>query len=189
MPQPTPIAFKNRAALFVWLAQHHDSETELWVRIYKKASGVESLDWTEMVEAALCWGWIDGLKRSYDDLSYVQRITPRKPKSSWSKKNVEHVARLSKEGLMQPSGLAQVEAAKADGRWEAAYAGQSDMVIDQDFIDALGEGTPARATFDKLTRSQLFIIYHRLHSAKKPETRERRKRVLLDLLAAGEKPR
>ena len=115
--------FPEPSVLRAWFVDHHSSETELWVQIFKKASGTPSVTWDDVVVEALVWGWIDGIKKRLDETSYVQRITPRRSKSSWSKRNCDHVDRLVKEGLMMPSGLAQVDAAKADGRWDTAYAG------------------------------------------------------------------
>ncbi|MBV7379721.1 YdeI/OmpD-associated family protein [Maritimibacter dapengensis] len=183
-----PIAFATPKDLDAWLAANHDRETELWVKLYKKASGIPSITWGEMVEAALCWGWIDGLKRSHDDVSYLQRLTPRKPRSNWSKANVAHVERLISEGRMQPAGLVHVDAARADGRWEAAYAGPADMVIPDDFLAAVAANPAAKATYDALTRSWLYSIYHQLHSARKPETRAARMDRMIARMAQGEPP-
>lgn len=182
------LSFVDFAALDSWLAAHHSEATVLWVRIFKKGSGVASVDWTTCVEAALCWGWIDGQKKSLDADSYLQRMTPRRARSGWSKRNVEHVERLISEGRMQPSGLAQVEAAKADGRWEAAYEGSANMTIPDDFIAALDKVPEARARYDTLTRSALYTIYHRLQSAKKPETRASRMAQMIERLARGDAP-
>tara|TARA_R100000322_G_scaffold94439_8_gene59141 strand:+ start:48190 stop:48780 length:591 start_codon:yes stop_codon:yes gene_type:complete len=183
-----PIPFETRADLERWLAQHHDSATELLVRVYKKGSGIASVAWGDIVEAVLAWGWIDGQKRSLDDVSYIQRVTPRRAGSAWSKINVGHVERLIAEGRMQPSGLAHVEAAKADGRWDAAYAGQRDMVIPEDFLAALDITPGARERYDRLTRAQRFTIYHQLLGAKKPETRARRLARMVERLGRGELP-
>ncbi|MEC7762668.1 MAG: YdeI/OmpD-associated family protein [Pseudomonadota bacterium] len=183
---PTP--FATSADLDAWLAANHARESELIVLLYKAKSGVASITWDDMVEACLCWGWIDGVKKSYDNISYTQRITPRKPRSSWSKRNVAHVERLTAEGRMRPPGQAQVDAAKADGRWDAAYAGPSDMVIPDDFLAALDKVPAARATYDGLTRAWLFSIYHALHSAKKPETRIARMERMIERMAEGLPP-
>ena len=164
--------FRTPLELRQWFAQHHDSETELWVQIYKKASGVTSITWNDCIVEAIAWGWIDSLKQSLDEASYRQRLTPRKPKSTWSKANCNHAERLMENGLMMPAGMAHVEAAKADGRWESAYAGSSDMVIPDDFLAALEAAPEARAFFDTLDRKNLYPIYHGLQTARKPETRK-----------------
>lgn len=117
LPHSEGTPFTTREALEAWLAQHHATERELWVRLYRKATGVPSVDWTDCVLACLAWGWIDGIKRTRDEETYLQRLTPRRPKSNWSAKNKAHVAQLIAEGRMQPAGLAHVEAAQQDGRW------------------------------------------------------------------------
>ena len=183
-----PLAFETRDDLESWLAKNHARETELWVRIYKKASGVPSVDWKDCVIAAIAWGWIDGHKKSLDDVSFLQRLSPRRPRSNWSKINVGHAERLIAEGRMQPSGMVHVEAARADGRWDKAYAASADMEIPEDFLDALKKDKKAKATFDTLAKSHLFAIYYRLHSAKRPETRAKRKADMLARLSRGEKP-
>jgi uncharacterized protein YdeI (YjbR/CyaY-like superfamily) len=183
-----PLAFATRDDLEAWLAEHHASATELWVRMYKKASGTPSVDWQDCVVAALAWGWIDGQRKSLDEMSFIQRLTPRRPKSNWSQKNVAHAERLIAEGKMQPAGMAHVEAARADGRWDAAYAASSDMEIPADFLAALKKDKTAKATFDTLANSHLFAIYYRLHNAKRPETRAKRKAEMLAKLSRGEKP-
>lgn len=183
-----PKPFPTVEALDDWLATHHADESELTVLLFKTKSGIPSITWTEMVQACLCWGWIDGVKKSVDEVSYTQRITPRRPHSSWSKRNVEHVERLIAQGRMQAPGLVHVEAAKADGRWDAAYAGPSDMVIPDDFFAALDAVPAARVTFDALARSWHFSIYLALHSAKKPETRAARMERMIDRMAEGLPP-
>lgn len=181
------LAFSTPAALREWFENHYQTDSELWVQIYKKASGTPSVSWDDVVIESLVWGWIDGMKKRLDDASYLQRITPRRPKSAWSKRNCDHVDRLISEGKMRRSGLAQVDAAKADGRWDSAYSGSKDMIIPEDFLAALENEPTAKASYDKLNRANLFAIYHRLHSAKKSETRERRLRVIIEMLARGEK--
>ena len=180
-------AFASSEALRAWLADNHETETELWVRIYKKASSRPSVTWTDCVVESLCFGWIDGQKASLDELSYLQRLTPRRARSSWSQKNREHVERLVAQGRMTPAGLRHVEAAKADGRWDAAYAGAADMVIPADFLAALDERPEAKAFYETLNRTNLFAIYYRLTSAKKPETRARRMARIIEQLERGER--
>jgi uncharacterized protein YdeI (YjbR/CyaY-like superfamily) len=180
-----PIAFETREALERWLKRNHDKQSELWVLIYKKASGTPSLDWADCVVAALAWGWIDGQKKSHDDVSYLQRITPRRARSGWSKKNCQLAEQLIADGRMQPPGLAQVEAARRDGRWEQAYAGSAQMVIPDDFLAALQKNAAAKKFYATLDRRNLFAIYHRLHTAKKPETRSKRIAAIIAQLAQG----
>lgn len=181
------LPFSTPAALREWFVDNHQTDTELFVQIYKKASGTASVTWDDVVIECLVWGWIDGVKKRLDDASYLQRITPRRPRSAWSKRNCDHVERLIKDRKMRAGGLAQVEAAKADGRWDAAYSGSKDMVIPEDFLTALEHEPAAKASYENLNRTNLFAIYHRLHSAKKPETRERRLRAIIAMLSRGEK--
>ncbi len=182
-----PLAFPTPEHLDAWLARHHATERELWVRIYKKGSGTPSVTWNDCVVAALVWGWIDGHKKPLDAASFLQRMTPRRPKSSWSKRNREHVERLIAEGRMQPAGLVHVEAARADGRWEAAYAGSAEMVIPEDFLAQVRNAPAAKRCFDGLDRRNLFAIYHRLQTAKRPETRAKRIADIIAKLARGER--
>ena len=137
---PKSVVFKSPSELSKWLQEYHASETKLLIKIFKKASAVPSVNWNEVVIESLCWGWIDGVKRSLDDQAYLQRITPRKARSNWSKRNTEHAERLIVEGRMMEPGLAHVRAAKADGRWEQAYT-VSEMKVPDDFLKSL-EGIP-----------------------------------------------
>lgn len=180
--------FESPAQLHAWLQAHHAREAELWVRIFKKGSGTPSVTWDDCVLACIVWGWIDGQRKSLDDTAFLQRLTPRRARSNWSQKNVQHAERLIAEGLMQAPGLAQVEAARADGRWASAYAGSADMVIPEDFLAALQQDPVALAFYGTLKRQQLFSIYYRLTSAKRAETRQKRMAELLDTLARGESP-
>lgn len=181
-------SFATPDALDAWLARHHATERELWVRIFKKDSGTASVTWNDCVVVSLAWGWIDGQKRSLDDASFLQRLTPRRAGSNWSKKNREHAERLIAEGRMRPTGLAHVEAARADGRWEKAYSGSSEMVIPGDFLAALEKDREAAQRFETLNRASLFSIYHRVETAKRPETRAKRIADLVGKLARGEEP-
>jgi uncharacterized protein YdeI (YjbR/CyaY-like superfamily) len=182
--------FETPEALEAWLRSHHATERELWVRIFKKGSKTPSVTWNDCVVAALAWGWIDGHKRSLDELSFLQRLTPRltprRPGSNWSKKNTEHAERLIAEGRMQPAGLAHVEAAREDGRWTAAYAGSAAMEIPDDFLQELRKNRVAAKFFESLDRRNLFAIYHRLHTAKRPETRTKRIAAIVAQLARRE---
>ena len=190
MPQPDPtktLTFASPNDLAQWLKTNHNSETELWVKIFKKQTGIPSVTWNDVVVEALCWGWIDGVKKSIDDQAYLQRITPRTARSNWSKKNREHVERLIDEGRMEESGLAHVRAAKADGRWENAYTA-SEMEVPEDFLAALNDDPTAKQFYATLTKSSRYVIAHGLLSAKKVETRERRFAKFLGMLANEEKP-
>ena len=191
MPSPDPaesVAFESPDDLNRWLEANHDSEAELWIKIFKKASGLVSVTWNDVVLETLCWGWIDGVKKSLDDTAYLQRITPRKPRSNWSKRNREHAERLIRDGRMQAAGLAQVDAAKADGRWESAYAPQSEMQVPDDFLRAVASDPKVQAFFDTLKKSPRYAISYGLSTAKKPETRQRRFDKFLDMLRRGEEP-
>jgi len=186
-PQADALAFESPKDLADWLAEHHANSGELWVRIYKANSRQRSVTWADCVVEAIRFGWIDGLKRSADDRSYLQRLTPRQAGSSWSNKNREHADRLIAEARMTPAGLAHVEAARADGRWDAAYKGSATMVIPQDFLEALASLTEAEAFFRTLDRKNLYPIYYRLQTAKRPETRARRMQQILEQLGRGER--
>jgi uncharacterized protein YdeI (YjbR/CyaY-like superfamily) len=191
MPEPNPkkiLAFATPKHLNQWLKKNHAIETELWVKILKKETGQPSVTWNDVVLETLCWGWIDGVKKSLDESAYLQRITPRKAKGTWSKKNTEHVAKLIEEGRMQPAGLVHVEAAKADGRWESAYAPPSEMTIPADFITALNQKPKAKKFYNTLKKSSLYVIAYSLSTAKKPETRQRRFDKFIDLLLREETP-
>lgn len=181
------LSFESSEALSEWLEANHASESELLVKIFKKDSGISSVSWNDVVIECLCWGWIDGVKKSLDAQSYVQRITPRKARSNWSKRNTEHVERLIEEGRMQEVGLVHVSAAKADGRWEAAYR-VSEITVPEDFLTALEDKLEAKAFYATLTKSNRYVIALGLTSAKKPETRQKRFTQYLDMLVREEKP-
>ena len=188
MSKITHHTFESPEQLHAWLQANHASETELWVRIFKKATGQPSVTWDDCVVAAIAWGWIDGQRKSLDDTSFLQRLTPRRARSNWSQKNVQHAERLIAQGRMQPAGLAQVEAARSDGRWATAYAGSAAMVMPKDFLAALQRDPAAHAFYATLKRQQLFPIYYRLTSAKRAATREKRMVEILAKLARGESP-
>lgn len=171
-----------------WLEANHATEKELWVKIFKKNTNIPSVTWDDVVIESLCWGWIDGIKKSVDEKAYLQRITPRKAGSNWSKRNTEHVARLIEQSKMQEPGLIHVNAAKADGRWDQAYK-TSEMEVPEDFIEALNALPKAQFFYDSLTKSSRFIIAYGLLSAKKPETRQRRFEKYMDQLLQNKKPR
>jgi uncharacterized protein YdeI (YjbR/CyaY-like superfamily) len=187
IPNPDHIeAFESQADFEAWLAEHHTTRKELWIKIHKKGSGLASITPEEAIKACLCWGWIDGMRKGFDQASFLQRYTPRGAKSIWSQVNVGHVARLTEAGRMQPSGLRHVEAAKADGRWQAAYAPGRDMQVPEDFLAALSANPAAAATFETLNRQNIFAIGFRLGNLRKAETRARKIGEYVDMLARGE---
>ena len=171
-----------------WLKVNHATESELWVKIFKKNTGIQSVTWNDVVIEILCWGWIDGVKKSIDDQAYLQRITPRKVRSSWSKRNTEHVERLVSEDRMKEPGLVHVRAAKADGRWENAYVA-SEMEVPADFLAALENQPRVKEFFETLNKSNRYVIAYGLTSAKKAETRQRRFTKYMTMLVHEEKPR
>ncbi|WP_020404681.1 YdeI/OmpD-associated family protein [Gracilimonas tropica] len=190
MPEPDPtkiLPFTSPKELGRWLELNHDSEEELWVKIFKKKTGIPSVTWNDVVIEVLCWGWIDGIRKSLDEQAYLLRITPRRAGSNWSKRNREHAERLIKEGRMMESGLEQVRAAQSDGRWEKAYVA-SELEVPADFLDALQSKPKAKQFFETLNKSSRYQIALGLTSAKRPETRQRRFTKFMDLLAREENP-
>ena len=179
--------FEGPEAFEAWLEAHGESSQGVWVRMAKKHTGLASLDWTRGVEVALCFGWIDGQARRIDDEWFVQRFTPRRPKSTWSKINRQKVEALTAAGRMRPAGVAEVERARADGRWDAAYDGMSTASVPEDLAGALEQAGLAD-TFAALDSRNRYAILHRVQTATKPETRARRIARHVELLAAGEKP-
>ncbi|MGH1373209.1 MAG: YdeI/OmpD-associated family protein [Cellvibrionaceae bacterium] len=191
MPEVDPskaLSFETPQHLCDWLEKNHSTETELWVKVFKKKAKTPSITWDHLVVESLCWGWIDGVKKSLDDQAYLQRITPRKARSAWSKRNTEHVERLIDENRMREPGLVQVRAAKADGRWDEAYR-VSEMQVPEDFLAALDQQPAVRQFFETLNKSNRYVIAYALASAKKPETRQRRFTKYLQMLVNGEKPK
>lgn len=190
MPEPDKTrihAFEDSAAFRDWLAVNHDSQLELWLKIFKKGSGQKSINWEEAVIEALCWGWIDGVKKTFDENAYLQRFTPRRKGSNWSQRNREHVERLITEGRMEEPGMRQVHAAQADGRWEAAYAPASEMTVPDDFLAALAERPAAKEFFETLNRQNLYAIVYRLQTAKKAETRQKLIEKFVTMFENGDK--
>jgi uncharacterized protein YdeI (YjbR/CyaY-like superfamily) len=190
MPEPDParvITFATPKELGLWLKANHATERELWVKIFKKKTATPSVTWDDVVIEALCWGWIDGVKKSIDDQAFLQRITPRRARSSWSKRNREHAERLISAGRMTESGLVHVRAAQADGRWESAYV-VSEMKVPADFLAALESAPKAKQFFETLNKSSHYTIAYGLTSAKKPITRQRRFTKFMDMLVHEEKP-
>ena len=188
MPKPDAtktMTFTSPKELSKWLQANHASESELLIKMFKKGSGIPSVNWNEVVIESLCWGWIDGVKKSLDDQAFLQRITPRKARSNWSKRNTEHVERLIIEGRMKEPGLVHVRAAKEDGRWENAYS-TSEMKVPTDFLAALDSNPKAKEFYETLTKSNRYAIAYGLESAKKSETRDRRFKKFMDKLSRKE---
>jgi uncharacterized protein YdeI (YjbR/CyaY-like superfamily) len=181
------LAFASAKAWRQWLAKHHTTSDGIWLRLYKKTSDTLSVSYAEALDEALCHGWIDGQLKSHDAHSWLRKFTPRRARSIWSKKNLDHVARLTKAGRMKAAGLKAVEAAKADGRLKVAYDAPSKSEVPKDFLAALSKNAKARAFFATLNRANVYAITFRLQTAKKPETREKRMKAILEMLGRGEK--
>jgi len=177
------LAFPTAAAWETWLTKEHATSAGLWLKIAKKSSDIPTVTYAEALDVALCYGWIDGQKSSFDNDYFLQRFTPRRSRSKWSKINCVKVEALMEAGKMKPAGLAQVEAAKADGRWDAAYASQSTAEVPEDFAKALSENKTAREFFDTLSKSQRYPFLYRIQDAKRPETRQRRIAQFVEMLA------
>ena len=181
------ILFERVEEMEAWLEKNASSAPGLWLKIAKKGSGVTSVDYGEALEQALCFGWIDSQKRGLDERHFLQRFTPRRPRGRWSKINREKAEALLAAGSMRPAGLAEVEAARADGRWEAAYEGQRTAKVPDDLRRELDANSAAREFFAGLDSANRYAIVYRLDEAKKPETRERRLRKFVAMLERGEK--
>jgi uncharacterized protein YdeI (YjbR/CyaY-like superfamily) len=181
------IPFASQAEFESWLDANHETSSEVWIKIAKKGAGVPSVTYAEAVESALCFGWIDGQARKVDDSFYQQRFTPRRSRSNWSVINRDKVTALIEAGRMRPAGQRQIDAAKADGRWDAAYAGPATMPVPDDLAVALAANSEAAAFFATLDSRNRFAILHRTNDAKRPETRARRIAKFVTMLANGEK--
>jgi uncharacterized protein YdeI (YjbR/CyaY-like superfamily) len=185
--EQSEIAFQSGEAWEAWLAEHHDQADGIWVKLAKKGTSVPSVTYDQALDAALCYGWIDGQSRRLDETWYLQRFTPRRARSMWSKRNREKVAALIEAGRMQPAGLREIERAKADGRWDAAYDGPATATVPDDLQAALDANRPAAEFFAGLDKQNRYAILHRVQTAVKPETRARRIAKLVEQLARGEK--
>lgn len=181
------VPFDTAQTFEQWLHEHHEQIDGVWIKMAKKASGIPSVTHDEALEVALCFGWIDGQRNGLDGEYFLQKFTRRRSKSLWSKRNIEKVTRLTEEGKMQVRGQAEIEAAKADGRWEAAYDSPQNMVTPQDFLDALAENESAREFYESLNKTNTYAIAWRLETAKTPATRQRRFDKLLGMMERGEK--
>lgn len=170
----SPRPFEQADRLEAWLEKHHADRSGLWLKLAKRRSGVRSVTAAEAIDVVLCFGWIDGQRKSFDDVYYLQRITPRRPRSTWSQINVEKVEALLAAGRMRESGLAQVEAARSDGRWDAAYPSQRTATVPADLAAALEADEPARRFYDRLGKSDRYLVIMRLLTARTPEVRTAR---------------
>jgi uncharacterized protein YdeI (YjbR/CyaY-like superfamily) len=180
------LTFDDAAAWEDWLAAEHDRAAGVWLRIAKKDTGIATVGYAEALDVALCFGWIDGQRRAHDATWFLQRFTPRTPRSRWSKINTEHARRLLAAGRMRPTGVAQVEAARADGRWAAAYEGQRSATVPPDLQAALDANPAAAAFFATLRGANRYAVLYRVQDAKRPETRARRIDRFVAMLARGE---
>src|SRR5687767_2840749 len=185
IPDPRTIkSFRTEAAFAAWMKANHAREAELWLKIHKKGSGLATVTNAQALDVALCWGWIDGIRKSLDERSFLQRYTPRRARSIWSQINRDHVARLTAAGRMTPAGQRQVDAAKADGRWDAAYApirSASEATIPEDLRAAIDADPRARKTFETLGRQNLFALTFRTNNMKTPAGRARKIEALVEI--------
>jgi uncharacterized protein YdeI (YjbR/CyaY-like superfamily) len=178
--------FKDAASFYKWLSKNHDTEEEVWIKIHKVSSGRPSITAKEAIDVVLCWGWIDAIRKGLDAESYLQRYTRRGRKSTWSKINVGNVARLIEEGRMTEHGLREVEAAKADGRWDRAYGGSREMTIPPDLLAAIDNEPKAREMLGRLTAQNRFALAFRLHNMKTEAGRKKRIQAFVEMLKRGE---
>lgn len=179
--------FKTPEAWRAWLTKNHSKSDGIKLQFYKKDSGKKSINYAQALDEALCFGWIDSQVNKYDADSYIQRFTPRRTRSMWSKRNREHVARLISEKKITPAGLKEIELAKTDGRWESAYDSPKNMKVPADFLKELKKNKKAYAFYQTLNKTNIYAIAWRLQTAKKPETREKRFKALLSMLAKENK--
>ena len=187
-PDPLPVmTFESTDAWDTWLAAHHTDSPGLWLKIAKKGAAGRTVSYSDALDVALCHGWIDGQKGRHDDEYWLQRFTPRKPGSNWSKINTERAAALIASGRMRPAGLHEVERARADGRWEQAYESQSRVTVPEDLARALAENERARAFFATLDSANRYAILYRIGTAKKPETRAKRIDTFVTMLSEHKK--
>ena len=178
--------FKDMAALEKWYAKNAGTATELWIKLHKKGSGLKSVTNVESLDVALCWGWIDGIRKSFDDKSFLQRYTPRTKKSIWSQVNIAHIERLRKAGRMQPAGAVQVELAKADGRWAKAYGGFSGEQFPADLLAAIKAEPKALELFQTLNAQNRFALGFRTHQMKTEAGRQKKIASFVEMLKRGE---
>ena len=185
--EPEIICFKTPDAFEKWLAKHHHNVAGILLRFFKKESGIKSITYKEAVDEALCYGWIDGRANKFDEESWIQKFTPRRSKSIWSKRNVNNIERLTTLQKMKPAGLEEVAKAKADGRWAQAYDAPKDMQLPDDFREALSKNKKAKAFFETLNKTNKYAIGWRLQTAKKRETKEKRIKAIIEMLSNEQK--
>ncbi|HYC73919.1 YdeI/OmpD-associated family protein [Brevundimonas sp.] len=178
--------FVDADAFYRWLGEHHASESEVWIKIHKVASGMPSITPKEAIDVVLCWGWIDAVRKSFDETSYLQRYTPRTRKSIWSRINVDNVARLIAEGRMTEHGLKEVEAARADGRWDRAYGSGQEMAIPDDLQAAIDAEPKAMAMLGRLSAQNRFALAFRVHNMKTEAGRKKKIAEFVEMLKRGE---
>lgn len=181
------LAFTTQKLFEEWLTKNFDREEGLWLRFFKKDSNEKSITYQEALDEALCYGWIDGQLKTYDEHSFLRKFTPRRPKSVWSKRNIEHVERLALLGKMKASGIKKIEEAKSSGSWTKAYDSPANILLPDDFLKELKENVKANAFFESLNKANKYAIAWRLQTAKKPETRAKRIQTILGMLSKGEK--
>lgn len=180
------LPFETKKKWADWLAKQHDKSAGIWLKLAKKGTEIPSVTISEAIDVALCYGWIDGQRASFDDKYFLQKFTPRRPRSIWSKINTEKVEKLIASGEMKPAGLKTVEAAKQDGRWDAAYASQKTMTVPVDFQSALNKNKKAKVFFESLTSGRRYSFLFRIETAKKAETRQKRIRQFVGMLEREE---
>jgi len=181
------LSFVTQQEFENWLEQYNTLTSGIWVRFFKKESKQPTISYNQALDVALCYGWIDGQVKKYDENSYIQKFTPRRSKSMWSKRNIEHYIRLEEQGRVKPSGLKEVEKAKTDGRWERAYDSPGNMVVPDDFIEKLSKNKKAFAFFESLNKTNKYTIGWRLQTAKNNETREKRMEEILRMMEQEQK--
>lgn len=181
------IAFQSAKEWRDWLQKNSEASKGIWMKIYKKDAGEKTITYAEALDESLCYGWIDSQKKTFDKQAYLQKFCPRGRKSIWSKVNITHIERLTKAGKMKPQGLNAVASAKADGRWAKAYDSPSKMIVPDDFIKELKKNKKAYEFYKTLNKANLFSIAFRLHTAKKPETRQKRMELILEMLSKEQK--
>jgi len=185
--EPEILSFETPDAFEKWLAKHHNNVNGILLRFFKKESGKKSITYKEAVDEALCYGWIDGRANKFDDESWIQKFTPRRAKSIWSKRNIDNIERLTTLAKMKPAGLDEVAKAKADGRWAQAYDSPKEMQLPDDFMKALLKNKKAKAFFETLNKTNKYAIGWRLQTAKKPETKEKRIKAIVEMLSKEQK--
>jgi len=180
------VAFSSAKQWKQWLAKNHARSNGIWLRLFKRTAAVPTVPYDEALDEAICYGWIDGQLKGYDEESWLRKFTPRRPKSVWSKRNRAHAERLMKAGRMRAAGFKEIEAAKQNGRWKSAYDPASTMVVPDDFLRELAKNKRAKAFFNTLNRANVYAIAWRLQTAKTPETRQKRLITILAMLAKGQ---